>query len=1271
MKQRLKVPAKFWRGWGNKLDIKEGANINDADHKFHSLTPIDTVDLGIYESALDFVFANNNLKNVALSGAYGSGKSSVLATYKKRHTDKRFLHISLVLFHSEDKNPGCESGTKSTLSTETILEGKILNQLIHQIPSKQIPLTNFRVKKGTSKVRNILTAILATIGFILGLYAFFFLRWVSFVQALTADCLKNMLSFSSCAESRLVAGVAFLSIIGIFVYRLIKLQENRHIIKKAGVSGVEIEIFEESNESYFDKYLNEVLYLFENADTDAIVFEDIDRYDSCKIFERLREINTLVNNNRIGNPLRFFYLIKDDIFVSKDRTKFFDFIIPIVPIIDGSNSFNKFLEYFEIIGIIGKDGNGGVGIDLEFLQGLSLYIDDMRILQNICNEFSIYKSRIVTTEQDPNKMLALIAYKNLFPRDFAKLQLYQGFLLEIIGGNGKDRLIATEKARLESSIKQKNIELVAVKAENMIEDELSLIYAIKIWKEVACSWSAQTRKKELLSQKQYQQYKEIIDDYKKRVVHATNNKENRIAQIEEEISTLNNELVALIGKRLCEIISRENIDTLFRETDSKSETGVTETFTEIKNSLYFPMLKYLVREDFVNETYSDYITYFYENSLSRTDKIFLRSVTDKKAKEPSYKLDNADIVTSRLSVSYFKQEETLNYALFNFLLSDYVTGQKHLSKTSTFIQQIRENNLYSFLIRYVSITNKLDDFVKVLGKEWTSFINDFFTYSKMSAMPSEPVDTNDIFVKIIALTLFRLTGENENSLSFVDDASKAKLVEYVSNDPDLLNTDLVEIREVAAGIKRFGVKFVVINAGTANRKLLRLVYDDNSYVINYENILVMLKEYYPETELGNVATSGYTVIMSDTESSLAKYVNANIDAYADVMLENCDEKITDSQECAISIINNIEIEKTKRATYIEYLNTMILDLHDIVDTDLWEDLLNNADALDYSAINIVGYYTEKSKPLFDEPLIKFINKKGENITFGNIFKNDNEKIDFFRAVVKAVLLNNEIYKRFISQFTLHYKQFEINGLSIEKLAILDELDKITMTAESLQFIRENYSDYLYSFIVNHIKEYVEIVSDASVFVFEEICVLLDGQIDDVNKIELLKHTREKISVQEKNYSDEISAYILQNNYDDTDFEYLVGGYETFGAQTRAAILNLSIQQMAKLQTMLNSASRLLITDVLSSKSIVLKIKQNIFKITAQKATDDEIKQWLSKVGLDDFMRLYQKKTRHKFDKTPINVAVLEIFKNRQLISDYSLDEKSGKYKTSKRKVFSR
>ena len=46
-------------------------------------------------------------------------------------------------------------------------------------------------------------------------------------------------------------------------------------------------------------------------------------------------------------PLRFFYLLRDDIFISKDRTKFFDYILPAVPIVDSSNSYDQFISHFE------------------------------------------------------------------------------------------------------------------------------------------------------------------------------------------------------------------------------------------------------------------------------------------------------------------------------------------------------------------------------------------------------------------------------------------------------------------------------------------------------------------------------------------------------------------------------------------------------------------------------------------------------------------------------------------------------------------------------------------------------------------------------------------------------------------------------------------------------------------------------------------------------------------------------------------------------------
>ena len=111
---------------------------------FEKLTPVTDGDISVYESAIDFVFKHNDVKNVAISGAYGAGKSSVLASYKAKHSDIKFLHISLAHFQS-----GQESDDSDVHIKNSILEGKILNQLIHQMPAENIPQTNFRVKKST------------------------------------------------------------------------------------------------------------------------------------------------------------------------------------------------------------------------------------------------------------------------------------------------------------------------------------------------------------------------------------------------------------------------------------------------------------------------------------------------------------------------------------------------------------------------------------------------------------------------------------------------------------------------------------------------------------------------------------------------------------------------------------------------------------------------------------------------------------------------------------------------------------------------------------------------------------------------------------------------------------------------------------------------------------------------------------------------------------------------------------------------------------------
>lgn len=428
--------------------------MKENKYKFERLTPVDDIDLHVYEDAIDYVFDNPDIKNVAISGAYSASKRSVLASYKKKHDDLSFLHISLAHFRSPEQEDETEI-------KESVLEGKILNQLIHQIPSEKIPQTNFRVKKRISPK----SVIKRTVGVVLLLVAVTYFTcfevWKNYVDTLPENWFKSILSLSTHQYALMVDAILVAGLLSFVVYALINVQKNKNVFRKLSLQGNEIEIFEESDDSYFDKYLNEVLYLFENADADVIVFEDMDRFNANRIFERLREVNILANiqlQKEDKKALRFFYLLRDDIFVSKDRTKFFDYIIPVVPVVDSSNSYDQFISHFKEGGLFDK-------FDESFLQVLSLYIDDMRLLKNIYNEFIIYYNRLNTIELDCNKMLAIIAYKNLFPRDFANLQLNQGFVYTLF--NRKDEFIKSEITEIKKAIDEKKNRITFAQKETL------------------------------------------------------------------------------------------------------------------------------------------------------------------------------------------------------------------------------------------------------------------------------------------------------------------------------------------------------------------------------------------------------------------------------------------------------------------------------------------------------------------------------------------------------------------------------------------------------------------------------------------------------------------------------------------------------------------------------------------------------------------------------------------------------------------------------------
>ncbi|ATF57211.1 YobI family P-loop NTPase [Streptococcus oralis] len=395
----------------------------EREYKFRALTSNKDVEIKpVTLKALQFAIdENSEVTNVAITGNYGAGKSSIVESFERECTDKKFIHISLGQY-DEIKSSEKNGLDKREINT---IEGKIINQLLHQINPNKIRKSIFKTLDAESQINPLNITLYLSLTILLSLYLFNISSWSELVHNFC------WLSWTTKPIISLLVLIILFVLIVYGIYFLLKLQKDFGFIKKLSLKAekfeTDIEIFsnESSRVSYFDRYLDDVLYLFKQSEADVIVFEDIERFNDSRIFEKLKELNIIINRNRKANHKRklvFFYLVKDDLFESQERTKFFDFIIPIVPVVTASNSHIKLNE---ILKEMGEDEY----FDEVFLLNVALYLDDMRLINNICNEYLTYKETL-DFEINPHKLFSLIVYKNIFPKDFSLLQRNQGDLLK-------------------------------------------------------------------------------------------------------------------------------------------------------------------------------------------------------------------------------------------------------------------------------------------------------------------------------------------------------------------------------------------------------------------------------------------------------------------------------------------------------------------------------------------------------------------------------------------------------------------------------------------------------------------------------------------------------------------------------------------------------------------------------------------------------------------------------------------------------------------------
>lgn len=1208
--------------------------MEERKYIFERLTPTDTADLNVYEDAINYVFENSDIKNVAISGSYSSGKSSIIASYKKKHNDLSFLHISLAHFMSSEQEDDISI-------KESILEGKILNQLIHQIPSDKIPQTNFRVKKNISSKTIFKNTVEILLFLTMIIFFVCFNTWENYVRSLADSWLSRILTISTNKYALLIDGLSIAALLFFVIYDLIKIQKNKNVFRKLSIQGNEIEIFEESDESYFDKYLNEVLYLFEHADADVIVFEDMDRFNLYEIFERLREVNTLINiqlQKEKKGAIRFFYLLRDDIFVSKDRTKFFDYIIPVVPVVDSSNSYDQFITHFK------KNGLYEI-FNENFLQGLSMYIDDMRLLKNICNEFIIYFYKLNTTELDCNKMLAIVAYKNLFPRDFSDLQLNKGFVHAIF--ENKDNFVEDEKKQIEAKIGKTQQAIASAQSNHLKEiSELNVICAHKYLQGYGWyNWTDTQLQSELLGRLRGNS----LTEYKNRKQQLEEDLNIDLSQCEADIDSYRKEQAIIKSKQLKEIITRDNIEEIFSIT-STNEIGAVTDYDEVKSSEYFDLLKYLIRNGYIDETYADYMSYFYENSLSRIDKTFIRSITDKKAKEYTYHLINPKLVASRLDTTDFEQEETLNYDLMEFLLLNLENPENN-EYLELLINQLQDEKNFEFISGFLNQGNANSQFVRIINKQWKEFLSMAMQLNAISSLQIREFSIDTLYYCDHTI----ITAVN------VDNC----LTDYISSCHDYLEIENPDTEKLISAFLLLDVSFTSIDYEKANKNLFQETYSNSLYDLTFENILLMLKCRYGITDESDITHKNYTLIQSKSDSPLAEYISANMSEYMNVILLNCNGEITDSEECAISLLNCDDISIDKRKEYIAKLVTTLSVISDVSNSSLWTEMLHKKIVI-FSVHNFTDYFIKHG---IDEELVSFINNNTqENFEQVSSEYNDDVSSKLFNSVIKCNTITTDRYINILDDLGYIFNNYDSLEIESEKFDALIDAKIMPMDIETLQFIRKNYSEQLNHYIQANLDEYLALQTP-QIAQLDEVISVISWSIDDDKKIQLVSNVDGQISVINKRYSDAVTAHIVTHNLFDEDKNTLYAQYELYGELTKKAIMSVAIEQITEIIDNNMCISDLLLSALFKSDSVTRSQKINLFIASIPQLNEETCKNHFDELGLSDLKEIFTKASgRRNYEKNDDITNVLEGLKANSWIFDYYDDERNdSRYVITKNK----
>jgi len=1094
----------------NKLKGKLDQNTKKLlETDFKDLAPCNEIEKGEeYFKALDWALKNENVYNIAVTGPYGSGKSSVIRAYLKKSPNIKSINISLASFVEVKKNENGEWEEKRVDFDEKRIEEGILKQLFYKVNYKRIPQSRFRKLHNVNGF-NIYIKIVLLMMLTIAAVSYFSTESSEGIISTISNKLSEINTFWS---GLYVVGItaAVLALISYAVWWISSKYKVRewNLADKASLASKA-----EDNESVFNKNMDEIVYFFEATDFDTVFIEDLDRFESTEVFIKLRELNTILNNyEMINRRIIFVYAVKDDMFTDKDRTKFFDFIIPVIPFINQTNSGEILLKRLTKEEK-SKDGKEKLKYDIspEFIIKISPYIEDMRVLTNVYNEFVIYKNTLGDIQDlklIDEQMISLMIFKNLYPKDFADLQMEKGIVKTAF--EDKKRYITNQCYHIQEE-KKKDVEIL----EGIEGDILSNIRELKAAMLYYLSDEKGTINYISINGRQYRFsdiFKEDFDmnqlmneKFTVNFIYGSGSTNSQTVNNIDDITSLSGNTKSYIErwqylkdsipdrqkemrKHIKQLDLEEHDISSLSMKDLISKYGVEKVFSsEIKEN---KLLIYLLRSGYIDETYANYINYFHPHSITKDDMNFILSIRNREAKEFSYPLTKCARIVDRLVEYEFEQKEIYNFNLLEHLLKNHWGSPQ----CKLFIKQLADEDERSwiFINEFVDKTVRKDLFIRLLGNAWDGM------WRYICTNPLLTEDRKTFFFRLILTNIETEQIENMNSNLDISD--------FMENNADILKRLRdINIASIEAVIERVNVIFTELECDGVAKKLLEFIFENNHYEMNLSMIENIVKIKKPE-QVDNLLTSNYTVIRNIEYQPLLSYMDENFTEYINNIVLALDGNTAESMDTVICILEKITDNK-----------------------DICEALIEKEDVVLQNFKECCFNKIEESEEMVQAIWNKFLSTKKVAVSWSNImiywqqFKLTSILLDYIELnieellethdcdsvsdeIIKDVLIEDmglEAYRKFVSNFKVAEFDIPFTDIPQEQMHVLVQCHYFELTSERFAEMKKNLPEICIEFILCNKEAFLSEIEDYALDISDIESLVVSTELTEDEKLAVI------------------------------------------------------------------------------------------------------------------------------------------------------------------------